>query len=223
MKRQTIIMGILGLAALSVIFSRCSREGQIRLLGETPSVIMEEPMTEETEIQEPEAVETVTPEERPAQPEEVDVQEAPAEPDSVCEEEGREETEPVVPTRQETIEEAAAVEETRPEIPVEPEIADQIVPDSQPVEEEATEEPETVEAISEEAVDEIEGALSVSDYAKGLTLLAKLPVETVDRFVELRKDGFTPEEQAEVKTILLESYEGEDLEWIVEIYHKLKP
>lgn len=80
-----------------------------------------------------------------------------------------------------------------------------------------------VESLTEDAVTEIEDSLSVQDYAKGLSLLAKLPVETVDRFVELRKDGFTVEEQAEVKAILLDSYEGEDLEWIVQMYHKLQP
>ena len=77
--------------------------------------------------------------------------------------------------------------------------------------------------ISAESVDKIEDSLSVGDYAKGLSLLAQLPAETVDRFVELRKDGFTKEEQAEVKTILLASFEGEDLDWIVETYQKLQP
>lgn len=77
--------------------------------------------------------------------------------------------------------------------------------------------------ISDESVDKIEDSLSVGDYAKGLSLLAQLPAETVDRFVELRKDGFTKEEQAEMKMILLASFEGEDLNWIVETYQKLQP
>lgn len=224
MKRQTIIRGILGLAALTVIFSRCSREDQIELQRETPALIMEENVTEAAEIQELEAVETVKPEEDTEQiKEETEVQELPADQDSGCKEEGAETAETVVPTRPEMIKEAPVVEEKNPEVPVESEIADPTALDPQRVEEETADHPETVEVISEEAVDEIEGTLSVSDYAKGLTLLAKLPAETVDRFVELRKDGFTPEEQAEVKAILLESYEGEDLEWIVEMYHKLQP
>jgi len=224
MKRQTIIMGTLGLAALAVIFSRCSREDQIELQRETPAVITEEMVTEAAEIQELEAVETVAPEEDSEQTKEaVEMQELPADQDSLCEEEGTEPAESVVHTRPETIEETSVVEETRTEIPVEPEVTDSKATEPQAVQEETADQPEVIVAISEEVVDEIEGALSVSDYAKGLTLLAKLPVETVDRFVELRRDGFTPEEQAEVKAILLESYEGEDLEWIVEIYHKLKP
>ena len=224
MKRQTIIMGTLGLAALAVIFSRCSREDQIELQLETPAVIMEENVAEAAEIQDLEAVGTVKSEEDTEQiKEEKEVQQLPEDQDSVCNEEGAETAETVVPTHPEMIKEAPDVEEKQPEVPVESEIEDQIALDPQRVEEETADHPETVEAISEEAVDEIEGTLSVSDYAKGLTLLAKLPVETIDRFVELRKDGFTSEEQAEVKAILLESYEGEDLEWIVEIYHKLKP
>lgn len=224
MKRQTLIMGILGLAALTVIFSRCSREDQIELQRETPAVIMEENVAEAAEIQGPEAVETVAPEEDSEQTKEAaEIQELPADQDSDCEEEGTAVAESVVHTRPETIAETSAMEETRPEIPVESEIADPIALDPQRVEEETAVQPEEIAAISEEAVDEIAGALSVSDYAKGLTLLAKLPVETVDRFVELRKDGFTPEEQAEVKAILLEAYEGEDLEWIVAMYHKLQP
>lgn len=80
-----------------------------------------------------------------------------------------------------------------------------------------------IQEIGAEEVDEIEDSLSAGDYAKGLSLLAQLPIETVDRFVELRKDGFTREEQTEVKTILLASFEGEDLEWIVKTYKKLQP
>lgn len=101
------------------------------------------------------------------------------------------------------------------------------------IEEEKTIEPQTISEmgaeaediveISAESVDQIEDSLSVGDYAKGLSLLAQLPAETVDRFVELRKDGFTKEEQAEVKMILLASFEGEDLNWIVETYQKLQP
>ena len=224
MKRQTIIMGTLGLAALAVIFSRCSREDQIELQLETPAVIMEENVAEAAEIQDLEAVGTVKSEEDTEQiKEEKEVQQLPEDQDSDCNEEGAETAETVVPTHPEMIKEAPDVEEKQPEVPVESEIADQIALDPQRVEEETADHPETGEAISEEAVDEIEGTLSVSDYAKGLALLAKLPAETVDRFVELRKDGFTPEEQAEVKSILLESYEGEDLEWIVEMYHKLQP
>jgi len=80
-----------------------------------------------------------------------------------------------------------------------------------------------IQELGAEEVDTIEDSLSAGDYAKGLSLLAQLPIETVDRFVELRKDGFTVEEQAEVKAILQTSFEGEDLAWIVETYKKLKP
>ena len=80
-----------------------------------------------------------------------------------------------------------------------------------------------IQELGAEEVDTIEDSLSVGDYSKGLSLLAQLPIETVDRFVELRKDGFTVEEQTEVKAILQTSFEGEDLAWIVETYKKLKP
>ncbi|BES66305.1 hypothetical protein SANA_27440 [Gottschalkiaceae bacterium SANA] len=80
-----------------------------------------------------------------------------------------------------------------------------------------------IQELGAEEVDTIEDSLSAGDYAKGLSLLAQLPIETVDRFVELRKEGFTVEEQAEVKAILQTSFEGEDLAWIIETYKKLKP
>ena len=231
MKRQTMIMSILGLAAIAVIFSRCSREEPIDPQSEVPVVVTEEMVADDAKMQESVAAEVIESEKEPEETADkpeiketvlessiVETEESEAQ-----ENEGTEVQEPAVPMRPETIEEPPSIQEQVTESSVD--IQEPVPKELEEValeEEIQTTEGET-EAISAEAVDEIEGSLSVGDYAKGLALLAKLPAETVDRFVELRKDGFTPEEQAEVKAILLESYEGEDLEWIVEIYHKLKP
>jgi|GEM_PF-3270178 len=230
MKRQTMIMSILGLAAIAVIFSRCSREEPIDPQSEVPVVVTEEMVADDAEMQESVAAEVVEPEKAPEETaDKTEIEETVLE-SSIVETEEREtpekeETEvqeSAVPTRPETIEEPPSIQDLVTESSVE--IQEPVLKELEEVAvEEEIQTTEEIEAISAEAVDEIEGSLSVGDYAKGLALLAKLPAETVDRFVELRKDGFTPEEQAEVKAILLESYEGEDLEWIVEIYHKLKP
>lgn len=229
MKRQTYIIIILGLAALAVIVSRCSRQQASEQQVEVPAAIVGEGIESGEENQATETSEATAPvktEEsgiRPvqelAEPESKDSQ---GESDPIVEGEEKIEAQAEQSTRPETIDEprpVAATPDPSPEIEVtKPEEPETLLV----VENESEEERET-ESISSETVDEIEGSLSVSDYAKGLTLLSKLPVETVDRFVELRKDGFTAEEQAEVKAILLESYEGEDLEWIVKTYHKLRP
>ena len=113
----------------------------------------------------------------------------------------------------------AVVEEKQP--PVQEEQAEKQNPSiSAP---ESLEKDQEEEGVTAETVKAIEGSLSAADYARGLSLLAQLPIETVDRFVELRKEGFTKEEQLEIKEILLASFEGEDLDWILATYHKLKP
>lgn len=228
MRKQRFMIILLGVAALMVLFSRCSREATIEMQAEAPAVKIEkesrqnEPSDEnESRLESSSHASEETPEIETENP--VEFEQASGALETNPPEEGlnqlmRPEEIEAMPSESvpSNSEKASVVEEGPPQ-------EDEMVTETASVETEDEQEALVVEEMSAETVDQIEESLSVSDYAKGLALLAKLPVETVDRFVELRKDGFTAEEQAEVKAILLASYEGEDLEWIVEMYHKLQP
>lgn len=219
MSKYKRMMLIMGLAAV-VILSRCTREASSGIDGQRQLEAIGETRVGQTDSLESETGAAVS-----------GVQEAAIVPEeksqiveSVMAESGLEDK--TVPTCPEEIEEELPVETKAVAIlstEVENSTAEPFVDSIEEVNTEEVDLENEQQELSAETVDEIENALSVSDYAKGLSLLAQLPVETVDRFVEMRKDGFTAEEQAEVKSILLASYEGEDLAWIVETYHKLQP
>jgi type IV secretory pathway VirB10-like protein len=226
MKKEKRIMIVICIAVLVVILSPWSSqpvsqedEGQETLVEEAGTGQAEGPKSHEEELSKPSEQTPLDKEEQADQePEEMEVEETEAdqvhEPDQAAPERPQVIVEPEEAIQEpEERQDSEAVAAVDPQ--VEPEVADVIEGEASKLEDQ--------EAMSSDEVDAMEEALSASDYARGLTLLAQLPVETVDRFVELRKDGFTAEEQAEIKTILLATYEGEDLDWIVEVYHKLQP
>lgn len=216
MKKQKTWIVWIGAAALIVLVSRVTRVTEIKEIAPVPVQTVEEPTTVVVETTVNDEVDFVEQTHETIQPVE-EVDEIPE--TSKSPEEDTEENYLSVPESRPIIVEAE--EQTA--------VENMSLPDGETEDEpepltplESQEEQETQE-IGVEEVAAIEDSLSVGDYARGLSLLAKLPVETVDRFVALRKDGFTSEEQAEVKAILLASFEGEDLAWIMETYHKLQP
>lgn len=213
MKRIKIVLG-LGAVAVLIFFSLLTEKQDMKPQAD-PVLTQESSQLDEKEFPKAPSVESMesgtieNEAEVTEKPESVESEQTPEEP-------SREGILPVIPLEEETPREPAAEHQNEEDEPV-----------TQPAAEEAEEadlvqEEDDAASLSEDAVTEMEDSLSVQDYAKGLSLLAKLPMETVDRFVELRKDGFTAEEQAEIKAILLESYQGEDLEWIVQMYHQVQ-
>lgn len=216
MKKQKTWMVWMGAAALIVLVSRAAQVTENKEIVPTPMQTVEEPARVVAET---------------AGSDDVDFGEQAHETIQIIEDAVVEIPETTKSSEEDAEENHLIVPESRPIIA---EAEEQIVaenaslPDGQGSESEPltpleSQEVQEMQEIGAEEVDAIEDSLSVGDYARGLSLLAKLPVETVDRFVALRKDGFTAEEQAEVKEILISSFEGDDLAWIVETYHKLQP
>jgi hypothetical protein len=221
MKKHKIWMGWLGLAALIVLVSRVTRVPDTKEIAPVPMQMVEEPKKNTEETIEQDGVDFGEQTQESTQTIEDEVVEVP-EITKVPEEDAEEnnlsdsESQPmIVEIEESTVVENVSLPDVEPEAEPEPEADALMFLESQ--------EEQEIQEIGAEEFDTIEDSLSAGDYAKGLSLLAQLPIETVDRFVELRKDGFTSEEQAEVKTILLASFEGEDLAWIVKTYKKLQP